>query len=116
MLLHDLTMVIITQYIIPATFPKVKVLEKVVITIHLPFGGGPLQQEFVSGHMLEHFGNNKGSEEERGMLGLPMAIWYLIFLLFFVAVLFVGFKRPIYEVMALAFVFIVVTTGRFDLF
>ncbi|MFS8514936.1 MAG: TRAP transporter large permease subunit, partial [Planifilum fulgidum] len=50
------------------------------------------------------------------MLGLPMAIWYLIFLLFFVAVLFVGFKRPIYEVMALAFVFIVVITGRFDLF
>lgn len=50
------------------------------------------------------------------MLGLPMAIWYLIFLLLFVAVLFVGFKRPIYEVMILAFVFIVVITGRWDLF
>lgn len=50
------------------------------------------------------------------MLGLPMAIWYLIFLLIFVAVLFVVFKRPIYEVMALAFVFIVLITGRFDLF
>lgn len=50
------------------------------------------------------------------MLGLPLAIWYLIFLLFFVAILFVGFKRPIYEVMALAFIFIVVITGRFDLF
>lgn len=50
------------------------------------------------------------------MLGLPIAIWYLIFLLLFVAVLFVGFKRPIYEVMILAFVFIVVITGRWDLF
>jgi TRAP-type C4-dicarboxylate transport system permease large subunit len=50
------------------------------------------------------------------MWGLPMAMWYLIFLLLFVAVLFVVIKRPIYEVMALSFLFIIIITGRFDLF
>lgn len=50
------------------------------------------------------------------MFGIPLPIIYLIALLIFVAVLFVGFKRPMYEVMTLAFVFIVLITGSFDLF
>src|SRR5690606_26223591 len=73
-----------------------------------------------SDHKIEPVVNRALSYHEASggerMLGLPLAIWYLIFLLFFVAILFVGFKRPIYEVMALAFIFIVVITGRFDLF
>lgn len=47
---------------------------------------------------------------------MPIEVIYLITLLVFVAVLFVLFKRPLYEVMTLAFLFIVVITGSFDLF
>lgn len=50
------------------------------------------------------------------MLGIPLPIWYLIILLVFVAFLFVVLKRPMYEVMALSFVFTIVITGKFDLF
>lgn len=50
------------------------------------------------------------------MLGIPLPIWYLIAMIVFVAVLFIVFKRPMYEVMALSFVFIIVITGKFDLF
>lgn len=50
------------------------------------------------------------------MLGVPLPIWYLITLLVFVAILFVVLKRPMYEVMALSFVFTIVITGKFDLF
>ncbi len=46
----------------------------------------------------------------------PLPLLYLLSLLIFVAVLFVIFRRPMYEVMALAFVFIVLVTRRFDLF
>ncbi|GIN91587.1 C4-dicarboxylate ABC transporter substrate-binding protein [Siminovitchia terrae] len=50
------------------------------------------------------------------MLGIPSAILYLIVLIGFVAILFVGLKRPMYEVMTLSFVFIVVITGSYGLF
>lgn len=50
------------------------------------------------------------------MFSIPSAILYLIALLLFVAVLFVWFKRPMYEVMTLSFVFIVIITGSFDIF
>lgn len=50
------------------------------------------------------------------MLGIPVPILYLAALLLFVAVLFVVFRRPMYEVMALSFVFIIVISGSYELF
>jgi C4-dicarboxylate transporter, DctM subunit len=50
------------------------------------------------------------------VFGIPSAILYLVGLLLFVVVLFVGFKRPMYEVMTLSFVFLVVITGSYELF
>jgi TRAP-type C4-dicarboxylate transport system permease large subunit len=47
---------------------------------------------------------------------LPMGVFYLIVLLVFVSVLFLGYKRPIYEAMFLAFCFTIVMTGQYDLF
>ncbi|MBH9968215.1 TRAP transporter large permease subunit [Rossellomorea oryzaecorticis] len=49
------------------------------------------------------------------MFGIPAAIFYLLALIAFVAVLFVLFKRPMYEVMTLAFIFIVVISGAYEL-
>lgn len=50
------------------------------------------------------------------MLGLPIPILYLVALLIFVAVLFLVFRRPMYEIMALSFVFIVAISGSYELF
>ncbi|WP_368503270.1 TRAP transporter large permease subunit [Alkalihalophilus sp. As8PL] len=50
------------------------------------------------------------------MLGIPVPILYLVALLIFVAVMFVGFRRPMYEVMTLSFVFIVILSGSYGLF
>ncbi|WP_017380608.1 TRAP transporter large permease subunit [Paenisporosarcina sp. TG-14] len=50
------------------------------------------------------------------MFGVPVPIWYLVALLVFVAVLFVVFRRPMYEVMTLSFVFIIVISGSYELF
>lgn len=47
---------------------------------------------------------------------LPLEVFYLILLLGFVTLLFIGFKRPIYEVMFLAFCFTIVMTNRYDIF
>ncbi|MFZ7102517.1 MAG: TRAP transporter large permease subunit [Peptococcaceae bacterium] len=47
---------------------------------------------------------------------VPMGIAYLIFLLVFMAVVFLFLKRPIYEVMILSFVFVILITQRWDLF
>ncbi|MFZ5944717.1 MAG: TRAP transporter large permease subunit [Bacillota bacterium] len=47
---------------------------------------------------------------------IPMGIAYLLFLLVFMAVVFMVFKRPIYEVMILSFVFVIFMTQRWDLF
>ncbi|WLR51038.1 TRAP transporter large permease subunit [Bacillus tianshenii] len=48
-------------------------------------------------------------------MGIPLPMFYLAGLIVFVAVLFVGFKRPMYEVMSLAFFFIIIISGQFDL-
>ena len=51
------------------------------------------------------------------MIGIfPLEVFYLMLLLAFVFVLFVFFKRPIYEVMFLAFCFAIVMTTRYDIF
>jgi C4-dicarboxylate transporter DctM subunit len=47
---------------------------------------------------------------------LPIEVFYLIVLLIFVVILFVFFKRPIYETMFFAYCFSVVMTGKYDLF
>ncbi|SFE60157.1 TRAP transporter large permease subunit [Alteribacillus iranensis] len=49
------------------------------------------------------------------MLGIPSPIWLLIALIVFVAVMFVGFKRPMYEVMTLSFFFVVILSGSYHL-
>lgn len=50
------------------------------------------------------------------MFGIPIEVFYLLALLIFVAVFFVWFKRPLYEIMFLAFIFIIVITGSFNIF
>ncbi len=51
------------------------------------------------------------------MVGIfPLEVFYLLMLLGFVFLLFVAFKRPIYEVMFLAFCFSIVMTKRYDIF
>jgi TRAP-type C4-dicarboxylate transport system permease large subunit len=50
------------------------------------------------------------------VLGLPMEVFYLLLLLVFVFIIFVLFKRPIYEAMFLAFCFSIVMTKRYDIF
>ncbi|HHY60117.1 MAG TPA: TRAP transporter large permease subunit [Clostridia bacterium] len=46
----------------------------------------------------------------------PLEVFYLLLVLVFVCVIFIAFKRPIYEAMFLAFCFTIVMTGRYDLF
>ncbi|GAK60588.1 hypothetical protein U27_00485 [Candidatus Vecturithrix granuli] len=46
----------------------------------------------------------------------PLEVFYLFLLLGFVFLIFVLFKRPIYEAMFLAFGFSIVMTGRYDIF
>lgn len=50
------------------------------------------------------------------VLGLPVNVFYLVALLVLIIVMFVVFKRPIYEVMFVGYVVTVIMTGRFDLF
>ncbi|WP_070121774.1 TRAP transporter large permease subunit [Bacillus marinisedimentorum] len=50
------------------------------------------------------------------MMGVPLPIFYLIGLVAFVAILFVGFKRPMYEVMTFSFLFIILVSGQFEMF
>ncbi len=50
------------------------------------------------------------------LLGIPLPILYIVLLLGIIAVLFVVFRRPIYEVMALSYVLLIVFSGRFDIF
>ena len=51
------------------------------------------------------------------MIGpFPLEVFYLILLLVFVFILFVFFKRPIYETMFLAFCFTIVMVGKYDIF
>ncbi len=47
---------------------------------------------------------------------LPVEVFWLIELLLVIALVFLAFKRPIYEAMAIAFAFTIVMTGRYDLF
>ena len=47
---------------------------------------------------------------------IPMGVAYILFLLVFMAVLFLWIKRPIYEVMVLSYIFVIVITSRYDLF
>jgi TRAP-type C4-dicarboxylate transport system permease large subunit len=50
------------------------------------------------------------------LFGIPIPIFYIVILLAIIAILFVVFKRPIYEVMALSYILLIVFSGRFDLF
>lgn len=47
---------------------------------------------------------------------IPLEVFYLILLLGFVSLIFLVFKRPIYEAMFLSFCFAIVMTGKYDLF
>ncbi|NLY74716.1 MAG: TRAP transporter large permease subunit [Firmicutes bacterium] len=47
-------------------------------------------------------------------LGLPVAVWLLIALIGVIILVFVGFKRPIYEAMIVGFIFAVVVTGQYS--
>ncbi len=49
-------------------------------------------------------------------MGIPVQIIYLIILLLFIAILFIGFRRPMYEVMTFAFILIVIVSNSFDVF
>lgn len=46
----------------------------------------------------------------------PLEVFYLLLVLGFVCLIFLVFKRPIYEAMFLAFCFTIVMTGRYDIF
>ncbi|MDI3328001.1 MAG: TRAP transporter large permease subunit [Alicyclobacillaceae bacterium] len=46
----------------------------------------------------------------------PLEVFWLIELLIVIVLIFVAFKRPIYEAIGLAFAFTIVMTGRYDLF
>lgn len=48
------------------------------------------------------------------MFGIPAPIIYLLVLLAFVAVMFIKFKRPIYEIMFLSFLLIIVMSGQLE--
>lgn len=50
------------------------------------------------------------------VLGLPLEVFYVFLLILFVALIFMYFKRPIYEAMILGFIFTIVMTGRYDIF
>ncbi len=50
------------------------------------------------------------------LLGVPLPILYIAVLLVVIAILFVVFRRPIYEVMALSYILLIVFSGRFDIF
>lgn len=47
---------------------------------------------------------------------MPIQILFLVAIIGFIAVFFVLFKRPIYEVMALAFIFIIIISDSYDIF
>lgn len=47
---------------------------------------------------------------------IPLGVAYILFLLAFMAVLFLLLKRPIYEVMIVSYIFVIVITSRYDLF
>ncbi len=47
---------------------------------------------------------------------LPLEVFYLIELLLVIFLLFVVFKRPVYEAMAFGFLFSIVMTGQYDVF
>ncbi|WP_174614697.1 TRAP transporter large permease subunit [Virgibacillus ihumii] len=49
-------------------------------------------------------------------MGIPIPILYLVSLIVFIAVLFIVFKRPMYEIMISAFFFTILITGQFELF
>ena len=46
----------------------------------------------------------------------PLEVFYLLILLAFVLVVFMAYKRPIYEAMFLAFCFTIIMTGRYEIF
>ncbi|MCR4440733.1 MAG: TRAP transporter large permease subunit [Peptococcaceae bacterium] len=48
--------------------------------------------------------------------GIPLEIFYLVELLLFIMLVFIVFKRPIYEAIALGFPFTIIMTQRYDLF
>lgn len=48
--------------------------------------------------------------------GMPIEVFYLVELLIFIVLVFMVFKRPIYEAIALGFPFTIVITGRYELF
>lgn len=48
--------------------------------------------------------------------GIPLEIFYLVELLVFIMLVFMVFKRPIYEAIALGFPFTIIMTQRYDLF
>ncbi|MGE7185495.1 TRAP transporter large permease subunit [Peribacillus sp. NPDC006672] len=48
------------------------------------------------------------------MFGVPMPIVFLLVLLVFVAVMFIKFKRPMYEIMLLSFLLIVSLSGQWE--
>ncbi|SFR18136.1 TRAP transporter large permease subunit [Desulfoscipio geothermicus] len=50
------------------------------------------------------------------IMGIPQEVFYLIELLIFIVILFMVFKRPIYEAIALGFPFTIIMTQRYDLF
>lgn len=50
------------------------------------------------------------------VLGLPLEVFYLLLLVLVVALVFLYFKRPIYEAMILGFGLTIVMTGRYDIF
>ncbi|MGE8207031.1 TRAP transporter large permease subunit [Heyndrickxia sp. NPDC080065] len=50
------------------------------------------------------------------MLGIPMPIIFLLLLIVFVAVLFLYFKRPMYEIMALSFLLMITLSGQWNKF
>lgn len=50
------------------------------------------------------------------VLGLPLEVFYLLLLVLVVALVFLYFKRPIYEAMIIGFAFSIVMTGRYDIF
>jgi TRAP-type C4-dicarboxylate transport system permease large subunit len=47
---------------------------------------------------------------------MPLGVAYLLALLIFMSVVFLFLKRPIYEVMAISYVFVIIITRRFDMF
>lgn len=50
------------------------------------------------------------------VFGIPIEIFYLIILLGFITLVFMGFKRPIYEALFLGYLLTIIMTQRYDLF